>query len=167
MPDPHVSSDRLSQDTRPETPRLLLEGRATIPTTSFSAVTGGFQGFVTVDITTINDIGNTNKGAFSDRATYRVEVFHIRISTSEFDIFSPVPFIDYYNPSSGVYDYTGQVRHYATFDVVNQHVLLGDVYNSTLTFTYFASHNDGTFTQGAGFSQTFLYKVWSVPFINE
>lgn len=164
MADTQLSTDTKSQDTRPEVPRLLLEGQTTI--SSFSAVTGGYLGSRSIDITKINDIGNTNK-VFADSGSYKVEVFHTITATSEFDLFRPVPYQTYYNPLTGVYDFTGQVRRWARFEVRNQHVLVGDIYASTLTIYYFASTNNNTDYDDAGNTQRFVYKIWSVPFTYE
>lgn len=160
MGDQVFTTDAKAQDTRPEVPRLIYEGVASIST--FSAVTGGYLGSVSIDLTKLNDIGNTNK-AFSSSGTYKIEVFHSYPDTSEFDVFRPLPYQTYYNPASGVYDFTGQVRRWAWWQLVNQHVLVDNIFNSTLSINYFASTNAGTYKDDAGQTQYFIYKIWSVP----
>jgi len=157
MKDLYQTTDKLPSDTNPQTPRLLKEGYLTIPVADFSAVTGGYIGYASVDITDINDIGNTNK-IFTFPATYKIEVYHYNPSTSEYDIFDPLPYTKFSNYS------TGAVDRYAFFQVINQHVLLDDIYVSTLTITYFADTNTGVENDDAGDAQHFLYKIWSTPF---
>lgn len=160
MADIYQSTDRKSIDTRPESPRLLLEGIATIAVADFAAVTGGFQGSVNIDITEFNDIGNTNK-VFSDPATYEVEVIHYYPSTSEFDIFRRIPYTFFSNYATGVVD------RQAYWQVTNQHVLVDNIYVSTLTITYFADTNSGVENDDAGDAQHFLYKIWSTKYAYE
>lgn len=158
MADAYNSTDQKSQDTRPEVPRLLLEGSTTIEVADFAAVTGGYLGSISIDITDINDIGNTNK-AFSDNATYKIEVFHYYPDTSEFAVFRPLPYTKFTDYS------TGQVDRWAFFEIINQHVLVDNIYASTLTIYYFADTNAGVQNDDAGEAQGFIYKIWSVPFI--
>lgn len=158
MAEAYQSTDRKSVDSRPESPRLLREGIASIGVADFGAVTGGYEGFVSVDITDVNDIGNTNK-AFSDPGCYKIEVLHYFPNTSEFDQFRPLPYTKFSNYSTGVVD-----RH-AFWEVINQHVLVDDIYVSTLSISYFADTNAGSDNDDAGDRQYFLYKIWSSPFL--
>lgn len=150
-----VTTDRRSGDTTPETPRLLIEGIATID--SFSAVTGGYEGFDSIDITQVNDIGNTNKN-YPSPATYKIEAYHYYADGTEFDYFRPLPYIEFSNYS------TGAVARRITASIINQHTLIPELYLSTIEFAYFTDSISSGVKDSAFYNQYIAYKVFSVPF---
>lgn len=156
MADELQSTDRLSEDTRPESPRLLAEGAARIEVADFSAITGGYQGSVNVDISDINEIGNNTKDAF---ASYKVEVWQGYEVINKYHIFRPLPYVSFTDHS------TGSVGRVATFSVSNDGTAGGGIFISYLNITYFANSNAGANGDDAGDDQLFFYKIWSVPFI--
>lgn len=151
MADQYQSTDKRSQDTRPEVPRLLLEGIYTFDTTELEAVTGGFSASTEIDITSINDLGNRNKGF--DPQSLEARVWYTR--KLEFggqieDYMRPLPYVNFNNFS------TGEVAEQATYYIQNVYIVADDLWASYLILTWFVS----SVTTNASFS----YKIYSTVY---
>lgn len=152
MSDSYQSTDRKSTDTRPETPRLLLESTATLATTDFSAVTGGYFASVEIEITDLNDLGNRVKG-FGPQ-TLQAEIMHTLKLTPGGqidDYFYPLPYSLFSNYS------TGAVSRSTWFEIHNAYVIAGSSWASYLTIYFF---QDAAVTRDISFS----YKIYSTVF---
>lgn len=149
MTDSYQTTDKLSQDTNPQTPRLLQEGVIDIPVADFSAVTGGYSGGGGVEITQLNDLGNRLKGF--DPMTLKIDVYHTEKITpggQVDDYFRQVPYVVFNNLS------TGEVLKQASYEIHNIYVSADSISASYLTVTYFQSTLPGRI-------QSFSYKIYS------
>lgn len=133
MADQYQSTDRRTEDTNPETARLLLEGIYTFTTGQFAAVTGGFLATTSIDITSLNDLGNRLKSTGPETLEAKVwRTSKITPGGQIDDYFYPLPYITFNNRS------TGEVDTEATYNLQNTFVTAGSIYASYLTLSMFA-----------------------------
>lgn len=124
MADQYQSTDKRSEDTRPEVPRLLLEGIVSFDVNDFQVASGGFDAQTSIDITQINDLGNRSKGFDPQTLDVRAWFFTtLTFGGQVDDTYQPMPWF-----SSG---------RTATFSIQNVYVIADDLNTSNLVIYFF------------------------------
>lgn len=136
------STDKLITDTNPLTPRVVRTGSTSIAAAGFSAVTGGYSGYASILLST------------GDKDTALIPIVDVT---------------HYIQDGGGIYEnreapYTATVGTAITrncyVNVVNQ-LVSGNTYEVYLNIYYFSSSISSSDRDGAYYTQTFYYTIYS------
>lgn len=149
MPVVNQSTDKRSEDTRPESPRLLLEGIIDIDPSEYYSHDGGYITIYSLNITELNDLGNRVKG-------YTPQSLEIKAWKTS--VVSPGGQInDYFYPLNFTLfdDYsTGAVSEHAHLGITNQYIIGDGLHVSLFNITHWVDTLPGRV-------QSFSYKIYS------
>lgn len=147
MADQYQTTNRLAENTAPETPRLLLEGTAILDADDFTVSGVGFYNSVTIEITGLNDLGNRLK---SPPTTLDVKAWRSENSTFGGQI------EDYFYqlPDTTFDTSTGTVETISQVLVTNVYIVADQVFASYLRLSHWSN---STVTRNVALS----YKIYS------
>lgn len=146
----YQSTDKLSQDTNPQTPRVLLEGTVVATSADYTLTSGKYQARLDIDISGLNDLGNRVKGFNPE--TLDADVYLLTKVTPGGqidDYFFKLPHVNYDIATDSIVDYT-----YAFLQ--NQYIIADDVSASYLVIVDIQT--------GLPNEQSFAYKIYSTSF---
>ena len=152
MADIYQKTDNRSEDTNPETPRLLAEGIIDIPIADYYSYSGGYITIYSLNISELNDLGNRVKGYTPQSLDIRAWKTSVSSPGGQInDTFYPLNFTRYSSFS------TPTISEYALIDITNQYIIGHGLHVSLFDITHWNSTLPGR-------PQSFSYKIYSTIF---
>ena len=143
------TTDKLGENTNPQTPRLLKEDKFELIPSDYSAVTGGYLASEEIVITDLNDLGNREKG-FDPQTLYVEAMKAVKVTPGGQvdDYFNALPYTEFSNYA------TGAVAELAWYELHNVWVTGDQTFASYVTIYHFIDTLPAR-------DQQFSYKIYS------
>lgn len=149
MADIYQKTDNRSEDTNPETPRLLAEGIIDIPIADYYSHQGGYITVYSLNISELNDLGNRLKGYEPQSLEIKVWKTTVQSPGGQInDIFYPLNFQIYSDYS------TSALSEHAYITITNQYIIGDGLHVSLFGITHWMSTLPSR-------PQSFSYKIYS------
>ncbi len=151
MSETYQSTNKKSEDTKPERRRLIHSG--TMSVGNFASYDGGYWASNSIDITNFNQV----KSVWEEigPCTFDVEVMHTIQESGEFSYFRKVPYYRRFDPAGG----GGTKTNWCYTEITNQTSI--GVFYSTLRIDYYTGALEFGDKSSAYWTQYFHYKIWS------